>query len=74
METTGGTNDNQWTTWINNHGTGTADYVDQYNFPRTCPNCRYCPTCGRPSSGYPYPTYPIWYFDSPISPQYQVYC
>ncbi|MGZ6373133.1 MAG: hypothetical protein ACXWPI_00245, partial [Ktedonobacterales bacterium] len=35
------------------------------NTKDTCPNCGYCPTCGRMKAGwapvYPaWPTYPIW--------------
>ena len=43
-----------------------------------CPNCHYCPTCGRgshylPYVPYPYVSYNPYYTNEPISPQYQVW-
>lgn len=36
-----------------------------------CPNCGYCPCCGRPRGNYPvYPVFPY----QPTLPIYQVYC
>lgn len=36
-----------------------------------CPNCGYCPCCGRPRGNYPqYPIYPMY----PTLPLYQDYC
>ena len=42
---------------------------------KVCPNCGYCPACGR-RSHYPnyVPYYPYLPTNEPIYPQYQVWC
>lgn len=32
----------------------------------SCPQCGYCPCCGRPRGNFNYPTYPTWpYYPGP---------
>ena len=34
---------------------------------RTCPNCGYCPCCGRPYANFNYPTQPYWGWPYPMT-------
>lgn len=46
--------------------------AEQYNqghahiSQQVCPQCGYCPCCGRPRGNFNYPTYPTWpYYPGP---------
>jgi len=59
-----------------NGSTTTNAHTFTYPITTPCPNCHYCPTCGR---GSHYPNYapghyPFYYTGDPIYPQYQVWC
>ena len=41
---------------------------------QVCPQCGYCPCCGRPRGNFNYPQYPYYPWTQPITPMHQVHC
>lgn len=38
-----------------------------YSQSKTCPNCGYCPCCGRPRGNFNYPAQPYWGWPYPMT-------